>query len=53
MKIELLVSRVIVEDGKKVSYTTGDIVEMDIDRANDYIKYALGKKITRVKKSKS
>jgi len=51
MKIELLVKRVIIEDGKKVTYSKGDIVEIDADRANDYIKYSLGK-IVKAKKSK-
>ena len=51
MKIELLVGRVIIEDGKKVSYTKGDIVEIDTVRANDYIKHSLGK-IYKAKKSK-
>lgn len=51
-KIELLIDRVMLEDGKEVPYKKGDVLEMDDKRADQYILTNAGKTAT-VKKTVS
>ncbi len=52
MKIKLLEDRTFIKDGEKVTYKKDEVIEMDSNRANQYLLFGLGKKHIAMKKKK-